>query len=134
MKAVTLTAPSYMELRSILLMRKLYIPPETKLTPVQTSELCKRFTKGYEKLKDKEEAKSLLNKINRYIRELESTGINDHEVKKMDFSYSSLLKKFLTSMFFFHLCLILSIPGIILVSPFCIYIMKKAEKERIAVI
>ena len=78
-------------------MRKLYIPPDTKLTHTQFSELCKRFTKGYEKLKDKDEAKALLFKINKYIRELESTGIADHEVKRMEFSYGWLLKKFIIS-------------------------------------
>lgn len=133
MKAVTLTAPSYMELRSIFFMRKLYIPPKTRLTPTQFSELCKRFTKGYEKLKDKDETKTMITKINRYIRELESIGISDHEVKRMNFSYRWLLKKFIISLFFFHVLLILSTPGIILISPFGLFIVNKAEKEKIAV-
>ena len=134
MKAVTLTAPSYMELRSIFFMRKLYIPPETKLTHTQFSELCKRFTKGYDKLKDKDEAKILSMRINKYIRELESIGTSDHEVKKLEFSYSWLLKKTITSIFLFHLLLVISIPGIILLAPFGLFLIKKAEKERIAVI
>lgn len=133
MKAVTLTAPTYMELRSIFFMRKLYIPPKTHLTPTQFSELCKRFTKGYEKLKENDETKMMVTKINRYIRELESIGISDHEVKRMNFSYRWLLMKFLKSLLFFHLILIFSTPGIILVSPFGFYIVNKAEKEKIAV-
>jgi glycerol-3-phosphate O-acyltransferase/dihydroxyacetone phosphate acyltransferase len=132
MKAVTLTAPSYMELRSLLLVRKLYLPPDTRLSPRSYSELCKKFSKGYEKLKSKEETKQLITNINKYINKLEMTGITDHEVRRMDFSYSWMTKKIVQSFIFFHLFLILALPGILMMLPFVIYLTKKAEKERIA--
>jgi glycerol-3-phosphate O-acyltransferase/dihydroxyacetone phosphate acyltransferase len=134
MKAVTLTAPSYQELRSLFLVRKLYVPPEAKLTATQYNELCKRFSKGYEKLKEREDTQILIKKVNKYINELESTGINDHEVKKIDFNYVWIVRKSFWSFILFHIFLILCLPAIFILSPFAYLIKKKAEKERLLVI
>jgi glycerol-3-phosphate O-acyltransferase/dihydroxyacetone phosphate acyltransferase len=133
MKSVTLTAPSYQELRSIFFVRKLYVPPDAKLTSTQYTELCKRFSKGYEKLKDREDTKDLMKKVNRYINELETTGINDHEVKNMDFSYKWFVRKTFWSFILFHIYLFICLPAILILSPFAYFIKKKAEKERLAV-
>lgn len=133
MKAVTLTAPSYQELRSILFVRKLYVPPEFKLTPTQYAELCKRFSKGYEKLKHREDTQDMLKKVNKYINELESTGLNDHEVKKIDFNYVWIVRKTFWSFILFHIFLILCLPAIFILSPFAYLVKKKAEKERVLV-
>ena len=133
MKAVTLTAPSYQELRSLFLVRKLYVPPEAKLTATQYNELCKRFSKGYEKLKEREDTQVLIKKVNKYINELESTGINDHEVKKIDFNYVWIVRKSFWSFILFHIFLILCLPAIFILSPFAYLIKKKAEKERLLV-
>jgi glycerol-3-phosphate O-acyltransferase/dihydroxyacetone phosphate acyltransferase len=131
MKAVTLTAPSYTELRSLLLVRKLYLPPDLRLSPKAYSTMCKRFAKGYEKLKSKEETKALMTRIHKYINELERTGISDHEVRRINFSLSWMFKKLIISYILFHMFLILALPGILLLIPFVIYASKKAEKERI---
>lgn len=131
MKAVTLTAPSYMELRSLLLVRKLYLPPDLRLSPAAYSELCKRFSKGYEKLKNKEESKRLVTEIHKYINELEMTGISDHEVRRMDFSLSWMFKKLIQNFLLFHIFLILALPGLLIFMPFVVYLTKKAEKERL---
>lgn len=132
MKAVTLTAPSFTELRSLLLVRKLYLPPDLRLSPENYSLMCKRFSKGYEKLKEKQETKSLMTKIHKYIRELEMTGISDHEVRRIEFSLRWMFKQIIQNLIFFHLFLILSLPGLIVVFPFVVYLSKKAENERIA--
>lgn len=132
MKYVTLTAPTYIELRAVFFVRKLYIPPNITLSPAQFTELCKRFCKSYEKLKDKDETKALLTKVNSYVKELESTGINDSQVKKMDFTSAWLLKKTLSSLCLLLFFLVISLPGLLLFGPFGYYIRKKGEKERIA--
>jgi glycerol-3-phosphate O-acyltransferase/dihydroxyacetone phosphate acyltransferase len=132
MKAITLTAPSYTELRSLLLIRKLYVPPEMRLSPSEYSELCKRFSKGYEKLKNKEETKEMMGRILKYINEIETTGISDHEVRRMDFSYSWMIKRMIQSFIIFHFFLIFALPGFVIVLPFVIYLSKRAEQERIA--
>ena len=132
MKSVTLSAPTYLELKAIFFVRKLYIPVDAKLSPDQFSELCKRFSKGYEKLKHKEETKASIKKVNQYVSELESTGLNDNQVKKIDFTYAWLLKQTLYSLSLFLFLVIISLPGILLFGPFGLLIRKKAEKERIA--
>ena len=130
MKSVTLTAPSYAELKSLFLVRKLYVPPDTTLSPTQYNELCKRFSKGYQKLKDKKETQTMVVKVNRYINELENTGINDHEVKKIDFNYVWIVRKTFWSFILFHVYLILCLPSIFILFPFAYLVQKKAESER----
>jgi hypothetical protein len=134
MKAVTLTAPSYQELRSLYLIRKLYVPNNVQLTATQYSEICKRFSKGYEKLKEREDTKHLVRMVNKYMNELELTGLGDHEVKVIDFTYKWMVRKTFWGFILFHIYLILSLPAIVLLSPFAYYIKVKAERERIAVI
>jgi glycerol-3-phosphate O-acyltransferase / dihydroxyacetone phosphate acyltransferase len=131
MKAVTLTAPSYTELRSLLLVRKLYLPPDIRLSPKAYSSMCKKFSKGYDKLKSREETKALMTRIHKYINELEITGISDHEVRRINLSLSWMFKKLIISFILFHIFLIFAIPGILIVLPFILYVGKKAEKERI---
>jgi len=133
MKAVTLTAPSYLELRSVHFVRKLYVPSGEKLSPLEYSELCKRFLKGYDKLKESEETKMMLMEINKYTRELESVGISDHELKEMKITYAWMLKNTLIYVLMFHMFLLLALPGILILAPFGYMIQKKSEKERIAV-
>lgn len=132
MKAVTLTASSYRELRSIFFVRKLYVPADIILTPTQYTELCKRFVKGYEKLKDHPDSKEMMTKVNKYVHELEGVGINDFEVKKMDFTYAWFVRRTILYFILFHIYLFLCLPAIILLSPFAYLIKNKAEKERLA--
>jgi glycerol-3-phosphate O-acyltransferase/dihydroxyacetone phosphate acyltransferase len=134
MKAVTLTAPSYKELKSLFLVRKLYVPTDVKLSPTQYNELCKRFSKGYQKLKDHKETQNIVSKVNRYINELENTGINDHEVKKIDFNYVWIVRKTFWSFILFYVYVILCLPSIFILCPFAYLVRLKAEKERIIVI
>ncbi len=133
MKAVTLTASSFLELRSVHFVRKLYVPFGAKLTPLEYSELCKRFLKGYEKLKESEETKMVMMEISKYTRELENVGIHDHEVKEMSFTYGWMLKKTLIYVILFHLFLFFSLPGFLILAPLGYMIEKIAEKERLAV-
>jgi len=134
MKAVTWTAPTYNELRSILFVRKLYAPPDTKLSPAAYSELCKRFAKGYLKLKELPETQNLMNEIKKYIVFLENTGLTDHEVKRMDFSFSWIFKKTIISFFALFILLLLTLPGVLIAYPFVLYLENKAEKERLLVL
>lgn len=134
MKAVTLTAPTYSELKAVYLVRKLYVPNDVKLTPTQYSELCKRFSKGYEKLKDHPDTIKAMKKVNKYIKELSYIGISDHEVKSINFSYIWLVRRSFWSFIFFHIFLVICLPAIIIMSPFAYIVQKKAERERQLVI
>jgi glycerol-3-phosphate O-acyltransferase/dihydroxyacetone phosphate acyltransferase len=133
MKAVTLTAPSYEELRGIFFVRKLYVPPNANLTPTQYTELCKRFVKGYETVKDYEDTKQMFTRIKSYINELETTGLNDTEVKNIEFTYKWMVRKTFWSYVFLNVFTVLSLPAIFIMAPFAIFIKNKAEKERLAV-
>ncbi len=134
MKSVTLTAPSYNELKSLFIVRNLYIPTDVKVTPTQYAEICKRFTKGYEKLKENEIIKKEMEKLNEYTNELDKVGLKDRNVRSDDFTYGWIIKKNLYSFFLAALYIILSLPALILLSPFAYIVRNKAEEERIAVI
>lgn len=134
MKAVTLTAPTYQELKAIYLVRKLYVPNDVTLKPTQYSELCKRFSKGYEKLKDNPDTIQVMKQVNKYIKELLLIGVSDHEVKAINFSYYWLVRKSVSSFIKFHIFLLISLPAIIIISPFAYIVQKKAEKDRQIVI
>lgn len=131
MKAVTLTAPSFKEYSCLLLARSLYVPNNVQLTKEKYSELCKRFSKGYEKLKDGKETKSLKRKLLRYVEELESAGIDDEEVKLIYYSYAWFVRKTILFFFLFHLYLLIALPMIAITAPFLWIIKKRAEKERL---
>jgi len=133
MKAVTLTAPSYNELKSLFLIRSLYIPTDVKVTPTQFTEICKRFIKGYNKLKDNETIKKAMSQVNEYTNELDKVGLRDRNVRSDDFTYTWIVKKNLYSFFLAILFIILCFPALLLLSPFAYIVKNKAEQERIAV-
>ena len=74
MKAVTITAPSFKESLCLGMGRSLYIPKDKHLPPEKYSELCKRFSKAYEEIRDRKDTKSLKRKIIRYMDELDKAG------------------------------------------------------------
>ena len=69
----------------------------------------------------------------KYINEIELTGISDHEVKSIDFSYYWMVRKTLLSFVLFHIFLLICLPAILILSPFAYIIQKKAERERLIV-
>ena len=133
MKAVTLTANSYEELRALHILRKIYLPKKVKLNPTQYSELCKNFAKGYEQLKENPECKETVERIHQYIREIDEIALRDSEVSNSEFRQVVMGKKFYLSVIIFLLYLAFILPGLIILLPFIVYIKHKAEKERIAV-
>lgn len=133
MKAVTLRAPSYEELRALHLLRKIYLPKKVKLTPTEYSELCKNFAKGFEKLKEDPDCQDKVKRINNYVKEIEEIAITDTEINNSDFKHAMMSRKFYWATFVFIICLIFILPGYLMLIPFIIYIKRKAEKERLAV-
>ena len=134
MKAVTLTANSYEELRALHLLRKIYLPMgSTSLTPTQYSELCKNFVKGFEKLKENPECKGKVQRIHSYIREIEEIAIFDKEIANTEFRQAVLRKRFYLTGLKFMCYLLFMLPGLIILLPFFTYIRIIAERERIAV-
>ena len=134
MKAVTLTAPTYEELRALHLLRKIYVPKGLKLTPTQYSDLCKNFAKGYERVKEIPEYIDNINRINNYVREIDEIALTDHEVTNINFQKALMRKKFYMSTMKFILYFLFILPGYLSILPFLIYCKYKAEKERVIVL
>lgn len=132
MKAVTITAPSFKESLCLGMCRSLYIPKDKQLPPEKYSELCKRFSKAYEEIRDRKDTKSLKRKIIRYMDELDNAGLDDAEVKTIDYSYGFFVRKTIISFILFHVFLLFALPMIGITAPFLWIVKKKAEKERIA--
>lgn len=133
MKAVTLTAQSYEELRTLYLLRKIYVPKEIKLSPTQYSELCKKFIKAFKKLKEIPECVDLINRVNGYIREIDELGLTDSQLRDTHFHQKKMKRTFLLSTLLFFSYLLFLFPGLLIFYPFKMLISRTAEKERIKV-
>lgn len=133
MKAVTLTAQSYEELRTLHLLRKIYVPKEIKLSPTLYSELCKNFAKGFKKIREIPECVDLIKRVNNYIQEIEEIGITDTQLRDTNFEQKKMKRKFLLSTLIFLLYFVFVAPALLIFFPFMLYIKKVAEKERIKV-
>lgn len=82
-----MTAPSFHELQSIYMAKRLYKPDKIYLEPGKELALNVKFAYAYGKLKENEEVKDCFVDIRRYIKVLKSLGIRDLEVRKMKPSF-----------------------------------------------
>lgn len=81
MKACRITAPTYTELSSIFLIRDIYKPDKNfKLTAEKEQALNRKFSEGYNKLKDHPEVVSVMQVIKKYYTDLKILNIKDSEV------------------------------------------------------
>lgn len=133
MKSVALIANTFEDLKAILLLRSVYVPTNIKLSPTQESELCKRFVKGYQQLKESQDVQELLKETSTYMREIDEIGVSDKEILNTEFEKKKMKRKFLLATFLFFVYLIFLTPQLIIVLPFLYYIRIVTEKERIAV-
>ena len=80
MKTCHIVAPSYSELASIFLVRNIYKPDMENLSAEKEQALNRRFSEGYQKLKDHPEIVAMLAKIKEYYNDLKVLNIKDSEV------------------------------------------------------
>ena len=80
MKDCHIVAPTYSILASIFLARDIYKPDKEYLTPEKEQELNRRFSEGYQKLKEHHEIVGILGKIKKYYADLKVLSIKDSEV------------------------------------------------------
>ena len=131
MKKTTMTAPTYKEYNSLNMFRDLYVPKEIKLDTMKYNDLSLRFSYAYESLKNRKETKLIKRKIYKYIESLESTGLEEADVKYFRYNYSYFVINCIISFFLFHIYLLLALPMIIISLPFVWKITKTAESARI---
>jgi len=97
MREVTLSAPSYNELKKIYLARDIYLPRKLKqqLSPEQLNDNYKKFFQGYNSFRDKPELKELLEEIGLYEKQLKTFSINDEDVADLRLNFAGILGNFI---------------------------------------
>ena len=132
LRSVTFSAPSYKELKSIYLARRLYLPSSEahNYSKEQVNDLYKSFFKGYQEMRKEDEVEEVMQQVHEYGADLKSLGIKDSQVYDTDFKTSDLLRKSFISLFRLAMSLIFVLPGLLTLFP--MYVMNRilAEKER----
>lgn len=100
LRGVTFTAPSFQELRSIYLARRLYLPTskEKDYSEEEINELYKRFFKGYKQCRDEPEVQEVFKEVYEYSLNLKSLGIRDSQVFDTSLNTFDIFKKIFISL------------------------------------
>ena len=101
MRSVTLTTPTYEEYMLVKMLRNLYIPTNMELPAEKSTDLARRISNIYDKLRDTKEAKEIKNKVEKYMYPLEQLGIEDSDLLEISLNYNLLWKQFLFSFIIF---------------------------------
>ena len=111
MKDVTLSAPSYRELKLMYMARDLYVPKpgKYKITIEQINEIQSRFSKGLYAYRNNPELKENFEAIDGYMKELKILNVKDSEVKKIKINFCMIMMNFLSNIppFLFYLSLVI---------------------------
>jgi len=130
MHSVKISAPTYNELSSIYLARKLYIPPKTTITPHEEHMLNQILALGYNQLKDEPEVKNLFDSIRDYYCDLKSLTLDDSAVKRISSNDLKNIWKFIFSLFMIIVSGFFALPGLFHIGPLGLLISFLSEKER----
>jgi len=134
MRSTLVTADSYDELKSIHTARRLYQRSGVSLTTKTRQDLARRFATAHHILKEKfpnelpTDLAELQSKLEAYQETLETWGIYDYQVNKLDVKFSKLLYVFLHG---FIIIMVSSIPSLILNAPVGFAAKWWAEKEQV---
>lgn len=131
MKSVTVTMPTYRDYFCMKLATDIYIPSNLIPTPEDTIEITRRFSQMYECFKDEPEIKAIRRSLFKYKDSLESVGLEDYDLRNIQFNYTYFVKKTLKSFLLFHVYVLLSLPAIIVTVPVIWYVKKYSENERL---
>ena len=130
MRSVTLTTPTYEEFMLVKMLRNLYIPTNMELPAEKSTDLARRISNIYDKLRDTVEAKEIKNKVEKYMYPLEQLGIEDSDLLEISLNYNLLWKQFLFSFIIFLVNLFFLFPMIIIIYPLIKWVNYTAEFER----
>lgn len=136
MRDVTLSAPSYKELKRVYMARDLYMPKDTsKYSDKQLNEIYKRFTRGLNQYRDRNEVKQLLEEIDTYMQELKAFNVQDDEVRTIKINFFRIIINFLSIIPLVLVNLLFSLAGLVILTPLGLlngYLAEKARKEALA--
>ena len=130
MRSVTLTTPTYEEYMLVKMLRNLYIPINIELPAEKSTDLARRISNIYDKLRDTKEAKEIKDKVEKYMFPLEQLGIEDSDLLEISLNYNLLWKQFLFSFIIFLVNLIFLFPMIIIIFPLVTWVNYTVEFER----
>ena len=133
LREVTFTAPSYKELSSIYLAKRLYVPtPLNKnYDKEEINNIYKKMFGFYNLHKNKQDVKSLFTKIHSYGKQLKDLGIRDSQLLFINLNFIQHLFKILMSTLNIIVLAIWLFPGFIFMIPLGFYSKVKAEQVRI---
>src|SRR5438552_3069693 len=80
LRALTVNAPDWDTLRVLDAVRRLYQPPGVTLE--QRTELARRFSDVYAKVKDNPEVAALYHRVEAYLDRLAAAGITDRDLRR----------------------------------------------------
>ena len=130
MRSVILTTPTYEEYMLVKMLRDLYVPPDMELPAEKSTDLARRISYIYDKLRDTKEGKEIKSKVEKYMNPLEHLGIEDRDLLEMSLNYNLLWKQFLFSFIIFFVNLIFLFPMLIISFPLIYWVNRTAEFER----
>ena len=130
MKSVILTTPTYEEYMLVKTLRDLYVPIDMELPAEKSTDLARRISYIYDKLRDTKEGKEIKNKVEKYMNPLEQLGIEDRDLQEISLNYNLLWKKFLLSLIIFLVNLIFLFPMLLISLPLIFWVNRTAEFER----
>ncbi|ORX99844.1 hypothetical protein K493DRAFT_313040 [Basidiobolus meristosporus CBS 931.73] len=134
LRSVTINTPDYETLMVIQAGRRLYKPANQKLRTTKVVDLTRRFIAGYLHFQDEPAVKDIHDRVLAYNRLLKSFGIRDHQVKRMEMSFSHALVLFIWRLISFMFMALFALPGAVLIAPVMFiarYISKKKAAEAL---
>eukprot|EP00357_Protocruzia_adherens_P033072 CAMPEP_0115003976 /NCGR_PEP_ID=MMETSP0216-20121206/18932_1 /TAXON_ID=223996 /ORGANISM="Protocruzia adherens, Strain Boccale" /LENGTH=595 /DNA_ID=CAMNT_0002369885 /DNA_START=54 /DNA_END=1841 /DNA_ORIENTATION=- len=131
LRDVTLTAPSYHVLQSILYARRLYTPRDKSLTKEEETLIHRRLSRAFSVMKNNQTLQSLLNEIRLYIRELHELGLKDSQVTRTSTKYQNkLIWNMMYAFVMMFISILFALPSGIIGLPILLALKYLAEQER----
>jgi len=130
MQSVRISAPSYSELTSLYLARKLYTPAKANLGPDEEYLLNRILAMGYQEMKDDPQVKAFFEKVKKYNKQIRALRLDDSTVKRISSQHWKNVLIFFNSLILFIITGIFALPGLLLNGPLGLLITFLSEKER----
>ena len=132
LRKVIFSTPSYAEMNSLHLVKRLYIPTSISqnLSIEENNEIHKRLIEGYNKFNDKPEIKELIEEVFEYGKDLKIFGAKDSQWFEVNMNKFYLAKRTLGSILNIIISTTFLLPGMILFGPLYLYLLVVGENAR----
>ena len=133
LREVIFTAPSYKEMSSIYLAKRLCLPTSMNngFTKEEINDIYKKIFNFYNSHKEEPDVKQFFEEVYDYGHELKSLGVRDSHIYMSPLNSLQYLATLLVSISYLIMLLLCLSPGFITMAPLGMYARSKAEKLRI---